>query len=1563
MEHSMRRRFDSFRRFGIRRKSRRGGRRSTGEARMARRPMFDKLEPRTMLAILSVTVQEPFVSEDMGPAATFGEVYRYDSDLSQPLTVALTSSDESEVVVPPSVTIPANETTVAFPIDIIDDTLLDGEQVVFIAATDGFDTGEGVIFVQDVETATVTFDQSVLSPGDTLTGTVTVSVAGNSDPVSVPIDSTRPGEIASIVVVVPVGQQTVDFEIPVTSDAVAEGPHAVRLNVSYEIGFYGNTEFLSVSDPGVNTFQPSVDGHARDADKDGNIFEQLTLDSTVVTTQAAKPTDWFGEARGIVEFDVSTIPSGAVIQSAVLTLDIGGASYSPGNDLVINVFAYAGNGLVESSDANETGNHIGQMVLETDSNNILRSYPLLLDIADVQSLIGSNSHLGIVTAMQASQLSFYSSELFREFSRPSLHLVWSAPSGPVITANSLAIEEGGTVVLDSSDLAASDSDSDDASLVFMVADVSRGQFLVSAVPAVSFTQADIAAGLVSFAHDGSEFAPSYDVTVSDGTLSFGPQSPAVTFTNVNDNPPAIGPSQVFEVNEHSAAGIVIGSVSFGDIDAPGDSFSLAIIGGNGAGIFAIDNNGVLEVADPTALDSETANSHTLTISLFDGIHTTTGNVTVNVIDGADIVPILTLDAGELLESFGPAATLGRVARDSGDLSQPLTVMLTSSDETELTVPASVVIPAFETDVIFPVDVVDDTLLDGNHVVTITALAVGGEATSVEVTIYDVEMVTVTFDQLAGSPGDTLNATVAVTNTDRSAPLTIVFDSTRPDEIAPMPVTIPANEQSVVVPITVMADAFTEGAHTVQITVSAEGYIRNSEWLAISDPGVDTILPDADGRARDADQDGNVFEDVATHFHEIVVQTAAANGSFGETRGIVEFDTSTIPAGAIIESAVLSVDVSGTAHFPGNDIVMDVFGYEGNGVVESSDANETANHLGRLTIETDNGSTLGSAPISLDVARLQSLVDGGGQVGLLAKMQISTLQFHSKEFFRTASRPALHLVLAYPPVLTANTLSLNEGETKILTSSNIAATDADSDGGTLMFTVSNVSGGQFLVAGSPAMSFTQSQIAAGQVAFAHDGGEFAPAFRVSVSDGVYSDGPHTASINFSNVNDNAPTMLTGQVFTVSEGVFTGTPLGQVAFTDSDLPGDSFVLSIVGGNGAEIFAIDNAGNLSIADETHLDFESIASHALTIRVFDGTNTSDQVVTVNVLDVDETKFYVVDDGTSDRTYEYEATGAAAENYALASGNAAPRGAASTATGDRVWVVDDSGTVFVYDNSGGLLGSWTAGSMSSNASPEGIATDGSDVWIVDAKSDKVFRYAGAASRLSGSQSAASSFNLNSGNRAPKGIETDGSSLWVVNNSSNDRVFKYTTAGTLLGSWAIDAANSQPTGITIDPANVSDIWIVDSGTDRVYQYPAAAVRTSGSQSAATSFALSAGNSNPQGIADPPTNVMAPGASPTNDATPNNAVNLEDAAHRSAAWTPEVTRGPSRDRFGARMAREQAFASFVPERFDLLTTLAKRPVEAMEAAQKPARFTESEQSIIDFAFELTGRFAALLGNDI
>ncbi len=159
-----------------------------------------------------------------------------------------------------------------------------------------------------------------------------------------------------------------------------------------------------------------------------------------------------------------------------------------------------------------------------------------------------------------------------------------------------------------------------------------------------------------------------------------------------------------------------------------------------------------------------------------------------------------------------------------------------------------------------------------------------------------------------------------------------------------------------------------------------------------------------------------------------------------------------------------------------------------------------------------------------------------------------------------------------------------------------------------------------------------------------------------------------------------------------------------------------------------------------------------------------------------------------------------------------------------------------MYNSGGGLLGSWSLGSLNSRANVQGIATNGTDVWVVDAYADKVYRYAGAASRIDGTQIAASSFSLNKINKSPTDIVTDGTSLWVVDNSAVDKVFKYTIAGALASSWTITTLGaSSPTGITIDPASVSNIWIADSGTDRVYQYNAAATFANGSSHAADNW--------------------------------------------------------------------------------------------------------------------------------
>jgi hypothetical protein len=251
------------------------------------------------------------------------------------------------------------------------------------------------------------------------------------------------------------------------------------------------------------------------------------------------------------------------------------------------------------------------------------------------------------------------------------------------------------------------------------------------------------------------------------------------------------------------------------------------------------------------------------------------------------------------------------------------------------------------------------------------------------------------------------------------------------------------------------------------------------------------------------------------------------------------------------------------------------------------------------------------------------------------------------------------------------------------------------------------------------------------------------------------------------------------------------------------------------------------------------------------------------------------------------------------------------------VWGVDANKKVYVYDAGGTLLGSWTAGSLPQNAQVQGIATDGTTIWIVDAAQDKVFRYTNAASRVSGSQNAAASFSLNKNNKNAKDIVTDGTYLWVVEDSSTDKVFKYTLSGSLVGSWTISGGGGSPTGITIDTTSVSDVWIVDSATDRVYQYTAAASRPSGSQSAATSFPLAAGNTNPQGIADPP---AAPGAFSFAPPAPKKlGAAAISALARSTAIQGATTRPP----------QKPVLAS--PARFIVAASPPQSPLQAIDKA--------------------------------
>jgi Cadherin-like len=119
---------------------------------------------------------------------------------------------------------------------------------------------------------------------------------------------------------------------------------------------------------------------------------------------------------------------------------------------------------------------------------------------------------------------------------------------PVLVNNTLTITGGSSVIFSSANLSAMDVDNPASSLIFTMSNLSNGHFELVSSPGVSittFTQADITGGLVRFVDTNNTSAPTFDVTVSDGALSVGPNGATIVFSMVaGGGGPVIAPPPI-----------------------------------------------------------------------------------------------------------------------------------------------------------------------------------------------------------------------------------------------------------------------------------------------------------------------------------------------------------------------------------------------------------------------------------------------------------------------------------------------------------------------------------------------------------------------------------------------------------------------------------------------------------------------------------------------------------------------------------------------------------------------------------------------------------------------------------------------------------------------------------------------------------------------------------------------------------------------------------------------------------------------------------------------------------
>ena len=245
----------------------------------------------------------------------------------------------------------------------------------------------------------------------------------------------------------------------------------------------------------------------------------------------------------------------------------------------------------------------------------------------------------------------------------------------------------------------------------------------------------------------------------------------------------------------------------------------------------------------------------------------------------------------------------------------------------------------------------------------------------------------------------------------------------------------------------------------------------------------------------------------------------------------------------------------------------------------------------------------------------------------------------------------------------NAIEVDEGATYVLTVTDLSATDPDMDDGPDALTwqvATDTENGHLALTTdpeSPVTSFTQAQVAVGEVIYVHDGGETtADSFAVQVEDDgrpALRDDPVTVDVAVSPVND--PAMTSGDLaISVDQGASSTLNPADIAAVDPDDGAENLTWRVTTNAGNGHLALSSAPATAITSFT----QAQVAAADVIYVHDGGQTTADSFTVQV----------EDDGTP-------ALAAPAVTVAVSVSPTVPDNQSPTAAGDLAIEVDEGAT------------------------------------------------------------------------------------------------------------------------------------------------------------------------------------------------------------------------------------------------------------------------------------------------
>ena len=899
------------------------------------------------------------------------------------------------------------------------------------------------------------------------------------------------------------------------------------------------------------------------------------------------------------------------------------------------------------------------------------------------------------------------------------------------------------------------------------------------------------------------------VRVSDGSLS-SQTVLTIDVNDVNEAPGAAGFTGGSAVNENSANGTVVGTVSASDPDL-GDTVTYSLSNDAG-GRFAIDpNTGVITVANGGLLNFETNTSHSITVVASDGSLASSTALTITVNNVNEVPSDIALSSATVNENAVGAiiGTLSVVDPDAGDahtfsvsdarfqvVAGHLKLVAGQSLDFEAASTVSVDVTATDKGGLSRTETFVIGVNDVNEVPTDIALssatvnenAVGAVIGNLTVTDPDAGdshtfgvsdgRFEVVGGQLKLAAGQSLDfeaastVSVDVTATDKgglSRTETFVIGvndvNEVPTDIALSKATV--NENAV-------------GAIIGNLTVT-DPDAGDSHTFGVSDGRFEVVggqLKLAAGQSLDFEAASTVSVDV----------TATDKGGLSRTETFVISvnDVNEVPTDIALSNATVNENAVGAAI--GNLTVTDP---------DAGDSHTFGVSDGRFEVVGGQLKLAAGQSLDFEVASTVSVDVTATDKGGLSRTETFVISVND--------------VNEVPTDIALSNATVNENAVGAVIG-NLTVSDPDA-GDSHTFGVSD---GRFEVVGG------QLKLAAGQSL------DFEAASTVSVDVTATDKGglsrTETFVINVANV-DEGPSAVSdsnGAANGVAEDAANGTLVGITAFA-TDPEGDAVIYSLTNDAGGR-FAIDSAsGVVSVADGSLLDFESAGSHDITVLAASSGGTSSQTFTIGVANVDEGPSSVSDsNGAVNDVAENAVNGTLVGITAFASdpdGDAVAYSLTDDA-GGRFAIDTKSGVVSVAD--GTLLDHESATSHSITVlatSSGGTSSQGFTINIADVDPENAVGNTGPNSLIGGA--GADTLSGLDGNDTLVG----GGGADVLSGGNDDDTLTWSAAATTIdGGAGTDTLLVSSGGLDLSAAgSVSAIEKVDLGTSNTLTLSAADV--------------------------------------------------------------------------------------------------------------------------------------------